>query len=588
MKTIILFLFLAFTAVHGQDDWKTYYELSGFKKTPRYDETIRYCKRMEKASPWIKLIPFGKSAEGRNLYLVIASKDRAFTPSAVHATKKAVLLVQNGIHAGEIDGKDACLMLLRDMVISKTKSSLLDDVIVLVIPVYNIDGHERFGPFNRINQNGPEEMGWRVTGQNLNLNRDYMKADAPETQTWLAMFNRWLPDFVIDAHVTDGADYQHVVTYGIESHQNIAEPIRSWVNEKCIPLLSSLTIGGVPVAPYISLRDNKDPLAGLMGGVAPPRLSTPYVALHNRPALLIETHMLKDYRSRVEGTYQVIEAILNLINKDHAALQSAIQQADDLTTKGVENPFALRYATVDTPNSAFHYLGFRQKNIPSDISGNTWIQYTKEPFESDIPRFDSIRITKTIIPPRAYLIPQQYAEVIRRLKLHGIQIDRLKHDTEIEVELYRFSNAKWQQSPYEGRHPVSYTVQKLKEKKRYPAGTAVVRLNQPTARVAIHALEPEAPDAFVAWGFFDAIFEQKEYTEDYVMEPRAREMLAADSVLRADFEAKVRSDSTFAKNPFTRLNYFYQHSPYWDDHVNLYPVARVLSDIPISATTKDQ
>jgi hypothetical protein len=162
-------------------------------------------------------------------------------------------------------------MLLRDMVITKTKSNLLDNVIVLVIPVFNVDGHERFGPYNRINQNGPEEMGWRVTAQNLNLNRDYMKADTPEMQAWLTMFNRWLPDFVIDAHVTDGADYQHVVTYGIESHQNIAEPIRSWVNEKCIPLLSSLKIGGVPIAPYISLRDQKDPMLGMMGGVAPPR-----------------------------------------------------------------------------------------------------------------------------------------------------------------------------------------------------------------------------------------------------------------------------------------------------------------------------
>jgi hypothetical protein len=563
------------------DKWLTYYEQSGFKKTPRYDETIDYCRKIELASPWIKVKSFGKSAEGRDLYIVIASKDKAFDPQRAHQKDKAILLVQNGIHAGEIDGKDACLTLLRDIAITKTKESLLDHVILLVIPVYNVDGHERMSKFNRINQNGPEEMGWRVTGQNLNLNRDYIKADAPETQAWLKMFDEWLPDFFIDAHVTDGADYQHLVTYGIEKHQNLAEPIRKWVHEKYLPMISALKTNGIPVAPYISLRDHEDPLKGLQSGVAPPRLSTPYVALQNRPALLIETHMMKDYKSRVEGTYQTIVATMELMNKEYKTLHEAAIATDLSTMTKLNEPIPVRFETVDTPNEIFNYLGFKQTNQPSEISGGTWTVYTKEPFEANIPVYDSIRITKSVDPPIAYLIPAQWQEVIKRLTLHGIKVQRLAKPVELNVEMYKFSNAKWQQTPYEGRHSVSYNSEKFSTKRIFPEGTAIIRLNQRASRVAVFALEPESPDAFVAWGFFDAIFEQKEYTEDYVMEPIAREMLSKDSELKIEFENKLKSDSTFAKSPFARLNFFYQHSPWWDENVNLYPVARLVNNVTL-------
>jgi hypothetical protein len=586
----IVIVLITLSSVRSQSipgKWLTYYEQSGFKKTPRYDETMRYCRRLEKASPWIKVKTFGKSPEGRDLILVVASKDGVFDPKKALKTDKAILLVQNGIHSGEIDGKDACLMLLRDIAITKTKSSLLDHTILLVIPIYNVDGHERFGPFNRINQNGPEEMGWRVTGQNLNLNRDYMKADAPETQAWLKMFNEWLPDMFIDAHVTDGADYQHIVTLGIEKHQNLPEPLRSWVTEKFVPMLSSLKTNGIPVAPYISLRDHADPLKGNQSGVAPPRLSTPYVALQNRPALLIETHMLKDYKLRVEGTYQTIVAVMELMNKEFKSLHYAVIQTDERTINNIENPLPIRFDTKEMPSGTFHYLGYKQENEQSNISGSTRVIYTKEPFEADIPMYDSVIVSKSIELPAAYLIPSQWQEVIKRLKLHGVKIERLKNAVNLDVELYRFSNAKWQQNPYEGRHSVTYSVEKITERRAFPAGTALVRLNQRTARVAINALEPEAPDAFAAWGFFDAVFEQKEYTEDYVMEPMAKEMLSKDAALKEEFESRLKSDTAFAKSSFARLNFFYQHSPFWDKNVNLYPVARLMKNVQMVTEKED-
>jgi len=222
----------------GSDQWQTYYEKSGYKRTPRYRETINFCQRLAESSSWVQLTYFGKSAQNRNLPLLIVDKDGCFSPESTRASGKIVLLIQAGIHAGEIDGKDAGLMLIRDIVIHKKATHLLDNVTLLFIPIFNVDGHERFGPYNRVNQNGPEEMGWRVTAQNLNLNRDFLKADTPEMQAWLRLFNQWIPDLLVDCHVTDGADYQYVITYGIETQANVAKPLRCFSSRLVEPFLN--------------------------------------------------------------------------------------------------------------------------------------------------------------------------------------------------------------------------------------------------------------------------------------------------------------------------------------------------------------
>ncbi len=584
----VLYLLLAFSLAYAQsipDKWLTYYEKSDFKKTPRYDETMQYCRELEKASPWIKVTSIGKSPQGRDIILVIASNDKTFDAKKAASSKKATILIQNGIHAGEIDGKDACLMLLRDIAITKTKASLLDKANLLIIPIFNVDGHERFGKFNRFNQNGPEEMGWRVTAQNLNLNRDYLKADSPEMQAWLKMYSAWLPEFLVDCHVTDGADFQHVVTYGMETHENIAEPVRNWIKDTYIPTITErLKEENLFIVPYVVFVDNRDPMKGWYDYVAPPRFSTAYAAIQNRPALLIETHMLKDYKTRVEGTYKTLEATIKLVSEESANLKSAIKEADEQTKTALESPFPLQFDNAGTSSSKVHFLGYKSKVEKSDLSGGDWIIYSKEPYEADIPRLDSIFVTKAVEPPKAYLIPPQWQLVIERLKYHGVKMEKMTASLELDVEMYRFSNVKWQERPYEGRHPVKYAVEKFKEKRVFPAGTVVAWMNQRTARVLMHALEPEAPDAFVAWGFFDAIFEQKEYSEDYVMEKYAREMISSNRALKEEYDYKVKTDSAFASSSWNRLQFFYQRSPYWDSELNVYPIARLMWEIPIPAS----
>jgi hypothetical protein len=580
-RLVLLIILLSWTIYAQNNDtlWLTKAEQTNFQETSWYDETLDFCNRLEKASPWIKFTSIGKSGEGREIPLMIVSKDKTFNPKLAFNSSKTVILIQNGIHAGEIDGKDACLMLVRDIAISKIYPNILDDVILLILPIYNVDGHERFGPYNRINQNGPSQMGWRTNATNLNLNRDYMKADAPETRAFLKLFTTWLPDFFIDIHVTDGADYQYAVTYSIEHYDNVAQPVRKWVEDKFIKIiLPKMESIGYPVAPYIWFKDNKDPQQGMFGGSFPPRLSNSYTPLQNRPGLLIETHMLKDYKTRVEATYKFLQTILEYFKTDKLTLKNAVRLADDNTVNDLKNPFPVSFETTNNADT-IKYLGYKAIVESSSVSGTGWVGWTSDQYNVHIPWFNDVKIKRAIIPPAAYLIPQQWKDVISVLTAHGIKLDKLIKPVELEVEMYRLKNVKWREQPYEGRHTVTYTTESFSENRFIPAGTVLVRLNQRAAKVAIHLLEPEAPDALLAWGFFDPIFEQKEYAEDYALEKLAREMLAENTELKKEFELKIASDTTFAKSSQARLNFFYERSPYWDTQMNLYPVARVVSEV---------
>ncbi len=218
----ILLTFLAFTGIHcllisQPTDWLTYYEKSGNLATDRYAGSMAFTAQLDKFSSQINVFSFGVSPEGRSLDCLIYDIDGLTKASEIRARGRIILLVQACIHPGESEGKDAMFMLLRDLVVHKQNQELFKHVSLLFIPIFNVDGHERFSAWGRINQNGPTEMGWRTTAQNLNLNRDYLKADAPEMQAWLRLYHQWQPDFFIDTHTSDGADYQYVITYALET-----------------------------------------------------------------------------------------------------------------------------------------------------------------------------------------------------------------------------------------------------------------------------------------------------------------------------------------------------------------------------------
>lgn len=583
MKISVLLLFillsnLIFSQTPGANDWLTLYEKSNYLQTPRYEETIDYCKRIAKASPWVRYTSFGRTPQGKDLPLVILSKDRAFTPAEAAKTKKTIVLIQSEIHAGEIDGKDASLMLMRDIAITKNKAALLDRAIILFVPIFNVDGHERFGKYNRINQNGPEETGWRVTAQNLNLNRDYMKADAPEMRAMLTLFADWLPDFYVDCHVTDGMDFQYDVTFAMELYPNLDSDIVRWLKQTYLPaMITDVETSNHGIAPYIAAREDRDLSKGFAAGAGTPRFSTGYGAAQNRPTLLIETHMLKPYKTRVSSTYEMLVSTLAIVNREAETLRAIVQRAD---TKVIAAPngnsyLPLKFQTTEK-SRLMEFRGVRSTFEFSEISGDLRTVYSDEPVNIAAPYFEEVIAIDSVKIPKCYLIPQAWTKVIDVLKAHGVRMWTLGLSVTDTIESYKFSDVKWQERPFEGRHPVKFKSEKSREVRTFPAGTYVVPTDQRTGKVLMNLLEPNGPDSFVGWGFFDTIFEQKEYGESYVLEKLARDMLAKDPALRKEFEEKIAADSVFAKSPIARLNFFYQRSPYWDTAIGAYPVARVM------------
>jgi murein tripeptide amidase MpaA len=563
-------------------EWQTHAEKTDYRETPRYAETIAYSRRLADASPLIRFASFGESGEGRALPLLIAAQGGTFTPAAARRAGKAIVLIQACIHPGESDGKDAGLALLRDIAITKTEPRLLDKLVLLFIPIYNTDGHERFGPYNRINQDGPAEMGWRVTSTNLNLNRDYMKADAPETRAWLKLWTEWNPDLFIDCHVTDGADYRYVLTYQYEQHENVPAAVLQWERAafegRIIPATER---AGFLSAPYMEFRDNRDLMKGIDDFIAPPRFSTGYTPVRNRPGLLIETHMLKPYRPRVLSTYALLRAALEEVNRDPQSLLDAVRQADEQTVSAGRSfnqaqtyPLQLELTEKSRP---FQLKAVESHTELSDVSGAVRVVFGTKPLDLVVPLYTESKVAAAVAPPLNYIVPVQWKSVTDVLAAHGLHLQRLATATTLEVESYRFSDVKWANSPFEGRVMPTYKTNPVRERRMFPAGSVVVPMAQPAAHVAVHLLEPQSPDSFVAWGFFNAIFEQKEGGEDYVLEKLAREMLAKDEKLRQEFEQRVATDPKFAASARDRLRFFYERSPYWDKQMNLYPVGRIIT-----------
>jgi hypothetical protein len=431
-------------------------------------------------------------------------------------------------------------------------------------------------------------MGWRANSQNLNLNRDFLKADTPEMHAWLRMFNTWLPDFFVDCHTTDGADYQYVLTYMMEIFGTMDPMLTRWQEKEFLPFVQGkMDVSGQLMNPYVSFRRWHDPQSGLRSGPAAPRLSQGYTAIQNRPGLLIETHMLKPHKERTLAIYDLIVFSAEFLNRNPEKLKLIIKSADGVTADPAfrDRPFPLRWKRDDTDSVMVEFKGVEYDIIESDLTGGNWFQYHPDkPISYELPWFNKSVPDQLVDLPEAYIIPQQWYEVIYRLALHGIEVNYLRENTEIWVEQYRFKNPRWRRSPYEGRFSMSnieYDV--FMDTVSYLKGSAIIDMNQRTARVIANILEPGAADSYVYWGFFSAIFEQKEYSETYVMEGLAREMLEADPNLKAEFDKKKEEDPEFGKNQWGMLNWFYSKSPYWDDKKNLYPVGKIIERHDVEA-----
>ncbi|MDB5986895.1 MAG: peptidase, partial [Nevskia sp.] len=527
----------------------------------------------------VRCIEFGRTPEGRAMLALVASTSNALTPAAVHMQNKPVLLVQGGIHSGEIDGKDAGFLVLRELLDQKIAAGALDHFTLLFVPVFNIDGHERFGRWNRPNQVGPEEMGWRTTAQNLNLNRDYMKADAPEMQAMLRLINDWDPILQVDLHVTDGAKFQHDVSIQLEPAYSGDPELR----KAGLALRSALAAklarqGSLPLTFYPSFVVNDDPSSGFEDLPPQPRFSSGYPALRNRFGMLVETHSWKDYATRVRVTHNTLVDLFEQTAQHGAEWLDTAHAADALASQLAGTTLPLDYQTSERARTV-DFLGYAYTRTPSAISGALMTRYDDtRPQVWHLPLRDEVQTKlSATVPAGGYIVPAaQAAWMADKLALHGIRFERIEQaQAQRAVETFRAAKVVFAPQSFEGHSGVTLSGQWAPEPRDIPAGSLFVPIAQPKARLLMALLEPQAPDSYAAWGFFNNAFEQKEYMENYVAEDVARDLLAKDPKLAVEFEAKLAADAEFQKDPQARLDFFYRRSPSYDERLNLYPVMRV-------------
>src|SRR3984893_13798493 len=570
--------------VAKDDPWITPAEKSDFRTTPSYDETMAWLRKLAAAAPELKMISLGKSPEGRDLWMVVASRERKFTPEELHKSGKAIIFAQAGIHPGEIDGKDAGLMLLRDMAVRGTKRELLEHANFLFVPIFNVDGHERSSKYGRVNQRGPEKTGWRTNSKNLNLNRDYAKIDTPEMEAMIRALNQWQPDLYVDLHVTDGADYQYDITFGYNGAGGHSPAISDWLEKTFTPAVTNdlAAMGHIPgstdVANWIEPTDLSK---GIKTWMADARYSNGYGDVRHVPTVLVETHSLKPYDQRVLGTYVFLEsAIRTTLNA-----MSALRQAIDADRKA-NTPIVPLSWDVDLtgPAGTIDYKAIESRTVPSAISGGLRMEFTGKPLTVKIP-YRQMHATGSVTRPKAYWVPPAWSEVVQRLQLHGIQFERINEAREVKVAMYRLEEMKFEgkdvsprqtdeQQPFEGHVQVRAKPIVEQRTERYPAGSIRVPTNQPLGDLAAILLEPASPDSFVQWGFFDQVFQQTEYIEGYILEPMAERMLAADPKLAEEFKQKLATDEAFRGSQKERLRWFYSKTSFVDERWKLYPVGR--------------
>lgn len=543
------------------DPWITPAEASGFVDTPDYATTRAWLEKLVAASPLLSIESFGTSPEGRDLYYVRASKGGA----------KPVLLAQGGIHSGEIDGKDAGLMLLRDIAL-RGKDGLLDKADLVFVPIFNVDGHERASAYSRPNQRGPRLQGWRTTAQNLNLNRDYLKADAPEMQAMIGLIRKLDPALYLDLHVTDGADYQYDITMGFvgwEGYYARSPAIGRWLDTRFRPAVTAALKreGHIPGL-YVSGVDDRDPDKGMALGADTPRFSTGYGDVARIPTVLVENHSLKNYRQRVLGTYVLVEAALKLVGDDAAAVRAAVTA--DRAARPTET--VIRWKPKPEPLYTTPFLGVTHDRVASRASGRDEVRFLGKPVTRSMPVYGE-EPDLTVKLPRAWWVPASATSVIERLKLHGVAFETLTAPKTVSVDMARLIDPKLGKAD-EGRVPLTASFKHERRIETFPIGSVRVPADQPLAVLAAHLLEAESPDGALAWNFLPGIQQRTEYMEAYVTAPMADAMLKADPALKARFETKLAVDPTFAADGDARLAWFYAQTPYFDDRYLLFPVAR--------------
>ena len=579
--TAIIFVFILYSCGTGGRIGLRDLDPSPFEKdsnhSASYQEISEFYKSLDKQSNYVQVNDFGMTDAGHPLQEVIIDYDKKFTPESSRELNKAVVFINNGIHAGEPCGIDASMKLVKKILSDDEKFRLLERVTIVIVPVYNIGGAKNRNSFSRANQNGPEEHGFRGNAKNLDLNRDFIKADSKNSQSFAQLFTKWSPEVFIDTHTSNGADYQHIITLIATQKDKLAAPLSGFMENTFLPqVYDGMTEAGYVMSPYIYSRGKTPDEKGIMAFPDLPRYSSGYAALHQCLGFMPETHMLKTYKERVESTEALLTNMISVTyqNKDRI-LQRKRESIERYNTM-LQAPLA--WEINEDFVSTTYLLGYESEQKESAITGQDRLYYNRDkPYEKEIPYYDTYKSSVSASIPKAYIIPQAYSKVIERLEWNGVKLTQLEEDKMIQVESYYIKNYKSTNFPYES-HYLHYEteVEQVQNSIQYFKGDYIIEMNQDANRFIFETLEPLGPDSYFSWNFFDGILMQKEHFSSYVFEELALEILEENPTIKYDLEAKKKEDEGFAKSSYQQLDFIYKRSKHYEKTHNRYPIGRVL------------
>ncbi|EOZ92188.1 hypothetical protein A33Q_4281 [Indibacter alkaliphilus LW1] len=569
LKILLIFSLTAF----AQQEYKTLFEESEGTKTPEYEEVIQYFQNLADDFDQVKVVEMGMTDAGYPLHLVLLDKTQVFDPQKWHEKNRPILFINNGIHPGEPDGIDASMMLLRDILLGKQQIN--DELVIALIPVYNIGGHLNRGSHSRVNQNGPEAYGFRGNARNFDLNRDFIKADTKNARSFQLIFNWVRPHIFVDTHVSNGADYQHVMTLISTQHNRLGGQAGQYLNEELNPFLyQKMDEKGFPMVPYVNAWGGK-PEDGWTQFKDLGRYSSGYAALFGTLSFMPETHMLKPYKERVESTYKLLEAFLEILNKEGNKIVNVVKS--DRESQRARSEFAFNHILDKEKHSLITFKGYESGQKPSDISGLPRLYYDRgKPFTKEVKFFDTYREGQLIKKPEAYIIPHGWYTVIENLQRNGVTLTRLPKDTTIKVSIYHIEDFQTATRPFEGHYLHSNTkIVKSQGFMDFRSGDYLVTMNQEVNRYIMEVLEPESEDSFFNWNFFDTVLQAKEGYSAYVFEDLANEFLEAHGRMRQVLEEEKAKDENLANSAAAQLRWVYERTPWKEKEHNRYPIFRI-------------
>lgn len=556
---------------------QTVFEKSGGTSTSTYEQALDFYKDLAETSEYIQIKEMGSTDSGFPLHLVTLDLNRKFNFEESRKAGKSIILINNGIHPGEPDGIEASMMLLRDYAFSKEKQETLENIVVAVIPIYNIGGALNRNTSSRANQNGPDEYGFRGNARNYDLNRDFIKADTRNTKSFYELFHLVKPDVFVDTHVSNGADYQYVITHLATQHNKMGGEMGTFIEETFTPELESkMRQKGNEITPYVNVFNTTPDADGFSQFLDNPRYSTGYTTLFNTLGFMIETHMLKPFQMRVKASYQFLESVFELTDAYGKRIREI--KIDQSRSLKPGDKYAVKWRLSKAKFKEIKFKGYIGETIPSKVTGQSRLLYGRNrPFEKVLPYYNNFVPQVEVTVPKAYVIPKGWHKVIDRLKWNNVTMSELDSDTVLWVETYRIENYKTSSSPYEGHYPHrSVAVSMSMQSTSFNKGDFLISIDQENSRYIVEVLEPAATDSFFTWNFFDTILQQKEHFSPYVFEDVAWQLLQRNDSLKMEFEAKKKVNSEFANDWYSQLDFIYKHSDYYEKAHLAYPVYRIV------------